>query len=175
MGARVVDLSCAYAGRDEWTSRPWSHAPDAIIPIMIDTTHLNVHRKCVEAIWRQGHQIHLESGEERSSRVADGPPVRRRAGCLTINETGMAMNAERKVDIAKRLTAFCEKHGLRRGDLFIDALTFTIGSGDDHLRSSALETLEAIRQIKSENSQRTDPARAVEYFFRAQADWAQNP
>jgi 5-methyltetrahydrofolate--homocysteine methyltransferase len=158
VGAHVVDLSCAYAGRDEAKDIRTLVARagrECRIPIMIDTTQADV---VEDALKRYGgraivNSIHFESGEERSARVAE---MARRYGaalvCLTIDETGMAMDAERKVSIAKRLVAFCEKRGLRRGDLFIDALTFTIGSGDETLRSSALETIEAIRRIKSEIS-----------------------
>ena len=156
VGAHVVDLSCAYAGRDEAKDIQILVARagrECRIPIMIDTTQANVAEDALKLYGGRAivNSIHFESGEERAGRVAE---MARRYGaalvCLTIDETGMAMNAERKVSIAKRLAAFCEKNGLRRGDLFIDALTFTIGSGDDNLRSSALETLEAIRRIKSE-------------------------
>jgi 5-methyltetrahydrofolate--homocysteine methyltransferase len=156
VGAHVVDLSCAYAGRDEakdiqiLTARA---GRECRIPIMIDTTQADVAEEALKLYGGRAivNSINFESGEERSSRVAE---MARRYGaalvCLTIDETGMAMNAERKVSIAKRLVDFCEKHGLRRGDLFIDALTFTIGSGDDNLRNCAVETIEAIRRIKSE-------------------------
>ena len=62
----------------------------------------------------------------------------------------MAMTADRKVEIARRLIAFCEERGLRRGDLLIDALTFTVCSGDGALRDAAKETIAAIRRIKKD-------------------------
>ena len=156
VGAHVLDLSCAYAGRDEAKDIQILVARagrECRIPLMIDTTQADVVEDALKLYGGRAivNSINFESGEERSGRVAE---MARRFGaalvCLTIDETGMAMNAERKVAIAKRLVEFCEKRGLRRGDLFIDALTFTIGSGDDTLRTSALETIEAIRRIKSE-------------------------
>ena len=155
-GAHVADLSCAYAGRDETKDMRILVARagrECRLPMMIDTTQVDVVEEALKLYGGRAivNSIHFEAGEERAGRVAE---LARRYGAalvgLVIDETGMAMNAERKVSIAKRLAAFCEKHGLRRGDLFIDALTFTIGSGADNLRSSALETLEAIRRIKSE-------------------------
>ncbi|MBR9975600.1 MAG: dihydropteroate synthase, partial [Bacteroidetes bacterium] len=40
------------------------------------------------------------------------------------------------------------RFGLRDEDLIFDTLTFTLGSGDDEFRRSAVETVEAIRLIK---------------------------
>ena len=154
--AHVLDLSCAYAGRDEvkdmsiMVSRA---GKECRLPLMIDSTQVNVME---EALKRYGgrailNSINFEAGEGRANTLVD---LARRFGaavvCLTIDETGMAMTADRKVEIAKRLVEFCEKRGLRRGDLFIDTLTFTIGSGDETLRNGALETIEAIRRIKKE-------------------------
>ncbi|MEN6307774.1 MAG: vitamin B12 dependent-methionine synthase activation domain-containing protein, partial [Anaerohalosphaeraceae bacterium] len=42
------------------------------------------------------------------------------------------------------------KHGLRPGDLLFDPLTFTIGSGDETLKDAAIQTLTAIRRIKTQ-------------------------
>ncbi|MBL8040513.1 MAG: dihydropteroate synthase, partial [Chthonomonas sp.] len=69
---------------------------------------------------------------------------------LTINEDGMAKTAEKKVEIARRLIADCRRAGLPDHDVFIDCLTFTLGSGDEEFRGSAMETIEAIRQISTE-------------------------
>ncbi|HBA84997.1 MAG TPA: methionine synthase [Verrucomicrobia bacterium] len=155
-GAHILDLSCAYAGRDEvkdiriMVARA---AQECRLPIMIDSTQVDV---VEEALKLHGgrmvvNSINFESGEEKAARVVE---LARRFGaalvCLTIDEQGMAMTTDRKVEIAKRLVAFCEQRGLRRGDLLIDTLTFTIGSGDATLKTAALETLEAIRRIKAE-------------------------
>jgi 5-methyltetrahydrofolate--homocysteine methyltransferase len=34
-------------------------------------------------------------------------------------------------------------------DVFLDCLTFTLGSGDEQFRRSAIETIEAIREVKA--------------------------
>ena len=155
-GAHVLDLSCAYAGRDETRDMKIlveRAARECRAPLMVDSTQADVME---EALKRYGgrallNSINFESGEARADFVAN---LARRYGAglvaLTIDETGMAMTADRKVAIARRLVEFCEARGLRRGDLFMDTLTFTIGSGDDTLRTAALETLEAIRRIKAE-------------------------
>lgn len=155
-GAHVLDLSCAYAGRNELKDMRALIARagrECRLPLMIDSTQADVMEA---ALKRYGgrlilNSINFESGEERARRVVE---LARHYGAavvgLTIDETGMAMTAERKVAVARRLADFCEQHGLRRGDLLVDTLTFTIGSGDETLRTAALETLEAIRRIKRE-------------------------
>ncbi len=153
--AHVLDLSCAYAGRDEakdMTLLVARAAQECRLPLMIDSTQVDVMEAALKLYGGRVilNSINFESGEEKAARIVE---MARRFGaavvCLTIDETGMAMTADRKVEIAKRLVEFCEQRGLRRGDLLLDTLTFTIGSGDDTLRTAAMETIEAIRRIKA--------------------------
>ncbi len=70
---------------------------------------------------------------------------------LTIDEVGMAKTAERKVEIAQRIRDLCcEEHGLDPELLIFDCLTFTLTTGDEEWRPSAVETIEGIRRIKAE-------------------------
>jgi len=70
---------------------------------------------------------------------------------LTIDERGMAKSRAQKLEVAKRLHALAVgEYGLDPGDLIIDPLTFTLGSGDEEFRASAIETLEALKLIKAE-------------------------
>src|SRR6185437_9160051 len=70
---------------------------------------------------------------------------------LTIDEVGMAKTAERKLEIARRITQMCcEEHGLDPEALIFDCLTFTLTTGDAEWRPSAVETIEGIRAIKAE-------------------------
>ncbi|MDZ4198884.1 MAG: homocysteine S-methyltransferase family protein, partial [Kiritimatiellia bacterium] len=155
-GAHVLDLSCAYAGRDElrdMTALVDRAARELRTPLMIDTTQADVLEAALQRIGGRAivNSINFEDGEKRADRVAR---MARRFGAavigLTIDEQGMAMTADRKVAIAKRLVTFCGERGLRPGDLLIDPLTFTLGSGDETLRTAALETIEAIRRIRAE-------------------------
>src|ERR671911_1469531 len=70
---------------------------------------------------------------------------------LTIDEVGMAKTADRKVEIAKRIRDLaCGEHGLDPEALIFDALTFTLTTGDEEWKPSAVETIEGIRRIKAE-------------------------
>ncbi len=70
---------------------------------------------------------------------------------LTIDEDGMALTADKKVAIAKRIYKLAtEKYGLRRMDLIFDALTLPISTGQEDYRTAGMETLEAVKRIKQE-------------------------
>jgi 5-methyltetrahydrofolate--homocysteine methyltransferase len=70
---------------------------------------------------------------------------------LTIDEDGMALTAEKKVAIAKRIYKLAtEKYGLRGIDLIFDALTLPITTGQEDYRSAGIETLAAVKRIKQE-------------------------
>ena len=56
---------------------------------------------------------------------------------LTIDEEGMAVTADKKFQIASRLyDVWVNEYNLMPEDLIIDALTFSIGSGDETLKNA---------------------------------------
>ncbi|MBN1528829.1 MAG: B12-binding domain-containing protein, partial [Thermoleophilaceae bacterium] len=64
---------------------------------------------------------------------------------------GMAKTADRKVEIAQRIRDIAvDDHGFEPESLIFDALTFTLTTGDDEWKPSAVETIEGIRRIKAE-------------------------
>ena len=98
------------------------------------------------------NSINFEDGEEPPTRRLE---LARKFGAaviaLTIDEAGMAKDAARKLELARRLVDFaCERHGLPRHDLLIDPLTFTICTGNEDDRRLGLETLDAIAAIAAE-------------------------
>jgi 5-methyltetrahydrofolate--homocysteine methyltransferase len=98
------------------------------------------------------NSVNLEDGGKRLRQVA-GLAKRFGAGLVVtcIDEGGMCMTSQRKVDCAKRIFDILQKDfGFKPSDIFIDALTFSLGAGDPSLRTSAIETFEAIRRVKSD-------------------------
>ncbi|HWC09293.1 MAG TPA: dihydropteroate synthase, partial [Solirubrobacterales bacterium] len=98
------------------------------------------------------NSINLEAGRDKADVVI---PLARAHGAaliaLTIDEVGMAKTAERKVEIAQRIKEIaCDEHGLDREALIFDLLTFTLTTGDEEWRPSAVETIEGIRRLKAE-------------------------
>src|SRR5213078_1180226 len=52
-------------------------------------------------------------------------------------------------EIAQRIAGLTDKHGLDRELLIFDVLTFTLTTGDDEWKPSAVETIEGIRRVKA--------------------------
>jgi len=156
-GAQVLDICAAYVGRDELadlTRLVRIHAESLKIPIMIDSTNADCIEACLKIYPGRCiiNSINLEDGGKTLDRVCR---LAKKYGAavvaLTINEQGMAMTADEKVETARQIYDLAVgKHGLRPQDLLFDPLTFTIGAGDQNLLDAAIQTLDGIRRIKAE-------------------------
>ncbi|MBY0431333.1 MAG: B12-binding domain-containing protein, partial [Rhodospirillales bacterium] len=98
------------------------------------------------------NSINFENGEKDA---ADRLKLAKKFGAavvaLTIDEEGMAKDADAKLRIAHRLYDFAvNQHGLKPCDLLFDPLTFTICTGNEDDRKLAIETLDAIERIARE-------------------------
>ncbi len=157
-GAHVLDVCVALTERDDEdelmrrTVKRISLTQPA--PIQIDSTEPDVIRVALEQIPGRAivNSINLEAGRAKADAVI---PLAVAHGAalvaLTIDEVGMAKTAERKLEIARRLKEIaCDEHGLEPGVLIFDCLTFTLATGDDEWRPSAVETIEGLRAIKRE-------------------------
>ncbi len=156
-GAHLLDLCVAYVGRDEvrdadeLLSRLISQIT---LPLMIDSTEFPVIERALQRSPGKCviNSINFEDGDAKARAILGlcqtyGAAV----VALTIDERGMAKSREQKLEVAKRLYALAVgEYGLDPGDLIIDPLTFTLGSGDEEFRKSAIETLEALKLIKAE-------------------------
>ncbi|MFE2519127.1 vitamin B12 dependent-methionine synthase activation domain-containing protein, partial [Streptomyces mirabilis] len=68
---------------------------------------------------------------------------------LTIDEEGQARTVETKIAIAERLIEdLTTNWGIHESDILIDALTFTICTGQEESRKDGIATIEAIRELK---------------------------
>ncbi len=156
-GAHAMDLSTAYAGRDEKAdlaalTRLFARFVRA--PAVIDSTSA----PCIEEALRIHpgrcliNSVNLEDGGETLGRVCRLAKTYGAAVvALAIGRSGMAMTADDKIATAKVIYDLAVGgHGLRPHDLLFDMLTFTIGSGDPSLRGAAAETLAAVRRARAE-------------------------
>jgi 5-methyltetrahydrofolate--homocysteine methyltransferase len=156
-GSHILDLCCAIVGEDEKgyiTSILEKVATRVPAPIMVDSTEADVVEEALKRIPGKAiiNSINLEDGEKRTSKVL---PMAKRFGAaviaLTIDEEGMALTADKKVAIAKRIyTLATDKYGIRPVDLIFDALTLPISTGQEEYRTAGIETLNAIRRIRQE-------------------------
>ena len=122
------------------------------VPLMIDSTDPEVMARALT--WCQGksvlNSINLEDGRERLDPVAT---LARRFGAAlvvgTIDEDGMAVTVERKLEVARRChRILVEDHGMRPEDLWWDPLVFPCGTGDESYVGAARATLEAVGRLK---------------------------
>ena len=156
-GSHMLDLCCAIVGEDEKgyiTSILEKIATRVPAPILVDSTEADVVEEALKRIPGKAiiNSINLEDGEKRTSKVL---PMAKRYGAaviaLTIDEDGMALTADKKVAIAKRIYKLAtEKYGIRPIDLIFDALTLPITTGQEEYRTAGIETLNAIERIKKE-------------------------
>jgi 5-methyltetrahydrofolate--homocysteine methyltransferase len=153
--AHLIDLSLAAAGRNEVAD--YQNFCQLVntrlqLPVMIDSTSPEAVEEALKRLAGRCvvNSINLEDGGIKATKVLE---LCRRYGaavvCLTIDEQGMAQTSARKIEVAKRLHTLALEHGLEEQDMFFDFLTFSLGSGDESLRSAGKETLDAITQIKS--------------------------
>ncbi|MGH7458330.1 MAG: methionine synthase [Longimicrobiaceae bacterium] len=159
-GAHLLDVCVALterqdeAGQMRTLVKLLSQGVDS--PLSIDSTESEV----IEAALEQSpgralvNSINLENGRERIDAVL--PHVAAHGAAviaLTIDNQvgGMAKTAADKVTVAKKIHRIAtEEYGLAPDALLFDALTFTLATGDEEFRRSALETIEGIAAIKRE-------------------------
>ncbi len=157
-GAHVLDVCVALTERQDEDEQMREVVKRIALsqpaPIQVDSTEPDVIKTALEQIPGRAivNSVNLEAGRDKLDVVA---PLAKAHGAaliaLTIDEVGMAKTADRKVEIAQRIVELaCDEHGLDREALIFDALTFTLTTGDEEWRPSAVETIDGIRRIKAE-------------------------
>ena len=157
-GAHVLDVCVALTERQDEDEQMAAVVKRVSLtqpaPVQVDSTEPEVLKAALETIPGRAivNSINLEAGRDKADTVI---PLAKAHGAaliaLTIDEVGMAKTAERKVEIATRIRDIaCEEHGLDPEALIFDALTFTLTTGDEEWKPSAVETIEGIRRIKAE-------------------------
>src|SRR5262245_56780830 len=157
-GAHLLDLCVDYVGRDgvadmaEIASRL---ATTATLPLVLDSTESEVIRAGLERLGGRAvvNSVNYEDGDGPGSRIAKVMPIIREHGAavvaLTIDEQGQARTAEWKTAVASRLIEdLTGNWGMRQCDIIVDCLTFPIATGQEETRRDAIETIEAIREVK---------------------------
>jgi 5-methyltetrahydrofolate--homocysteine methyltransferase len=157
-GAHVLDLCVALTERQDEDEQMAEVAKRVSLtqpaPLQIDSTEPEVIQAALERTPGRAivNSVNLEAGRDKLDKVV---PLAKAHGAaliaLTIDEVGMAKTADRKVEIAQRIKELaCDEHGLDPEVLIFDALTFTLTTGDDEWKPSAVETIDGIRRIKAE-------------------------
>jgi 5-methyltetrahydrofolate--homocysteine methyltransferase len=157
-GAHVLDVQVALTERTDEAQQMATLVKKLSMgieaPLMIDTTEADVIKAALESYPGRAliNSINMENGRKRIESVL---PLAIEHGAavvaLTIDEQGMGKTVERKVEIAHKIYDICiNEYGLPPDALIFDPLTFPITTGQEDLQTAAIETIEAIRRIKSE-------------------------
>lgn len=154
-GAQIIDICLADPDRDEYGDMEkflQFVIKKVKAPLMIDSTDVRVMELGLR--YSQGkailNSINLEDGLERFEQVA--PLIHKYGAAVvvgTIDETGMAVTRERKLEVAKRAyDLLVNRFGVNPRDIIFDPLVFPVGTGDEQYIGSARETVEGLRLIK---------------------------
>ncbi|WKA48045.1 methionine synthase [Geobacillus zalihae] len=156
-GAHVIDICLADPDRDELHDMEQfvrEVVKKVKVPLVIDSTDERVIERALT--YSQGkaiiNSINLEDGEERFAKVV---PLLHKYGAAvvvgTIDEQGMAITAERKLEIALRsYDLLVNRYGVPARDIIFDPLVFPVGTGDEQYIGAANETIKGIRLIKEQ-------------------------
>ncbi len=157
-GAHVLDVCLALTERTDEaqqmakTVKKLSMGLEA--PLVIDSTEPDVLKAALETYPGRAiiNSINMENGRQRIENVL---PMALEHGsvvvALTIDEISMGKTTARKVEIAHNIYDICvNEYGLSPNALIFDPLTFPVTTGQEELQTAAIETLEAIKQIKAE-------------------------
>ncbi|MCK9249668.1 MAG: homocysteine S-methyltransferase family protein [Solirubrobacteraceae bacterium] len=155
-GAHVLDVCVALTERQDEAEQMRQVVKKISLsqpaPIQVDSTEPDVIKTALEQIPGRAivNSVNLEAGRAKMDEVV---PLALQHGAaviaLTIDEVGMGKTVERKLEIAQRIKRIaCDEHGLDPEALIFDLLTFTLTTGDDEWKDSAIQTIEAIRSIR---------------------------
>src|SRR5947207_4982068 len=155
-GAHVLDVCVALTERSDEDEQMRLLAKKISLtqpaPVQVDSTEPEAIERALEQIPGRAivNSVNLEAGRDKLDRVL--PAVLAHGAALlalTLDEVGMAKTALRKVEVAKRIHELCcAEHGLDPELLIFDCLTFTLTTGDEEWRPSAVETIAGIRAVK---------------------------
>ncbi|MGH4007260.1 MAG: methionine synthase, partial [Pseudonocardiaceae bacterium] len=157
-GAHLIDLCVDYVGRDGATDMAelaGRLATASTLPVMLDSTEPAVLRAGLERLGGRCvvNSVNYEDGDGSESRYQRVMELVREHGAsvvaMCIDEQGQARTAEWKVRVASRLIDdLTANWGMQTCDVIVDCLTFPISTGQEEVRRDALETIEAIREVK---------------------------
>lgn len=155
-GAHLLDICVALTERDDEDAQMvqiiklLSQSVEA--PLVIDTTDPHVVEAALKVLPGRGivNSIHLEGDGTKFHKVA--PLIKeydQAAVCMCIGPDGMAKTRQEKLAVARLIhDTLVQQYGISPSQMVFDVLTFTLATGDDEFKPSAVETIEGIRLVK---------------------------
>lgn len=149
-GADILDVNVGMPGIDEKdmmirTVKALQSVTD--LPLQLDSTDPEVLEAALR-VYNGKPIVNSVNGEEKSLEAI--LPVVKKYGAavvgLTLDEKGIPDKADDRFDIAERILKRAESFNIPKRDVYIDCLTLTVSAE----QSGALETLSALRRVKTE-------------------------
>ncbi len=117
------------------------------LPLQIDTSNSAAMES---ALRRYNGKAMINSVSGKQESMDSVFPLAKKYGglivALTLDDSGIPSTAEERFEIAKRILAEAEKHGIDKKDIIFDPLAMTISADNN----AARETLRAVGMIKGE-------------------------
>ena len=159
-GAHILDVCVDYTGADgisDMDAIMSRLCQQSSVPIMVDTTETATARAALVHLGGKAilNSVNLEEGQGPGTRLDGFLSLAAEFGAAvvatTIDEEGQARTADWKVRAATNITTLAvEQYGLDPRDIFIDPLALPLSTGMEESRRDGIETLDAIRRIKTE-------------------------
>ena len=157
-GAHLLDLCVDYVGRDgpaDMAEVAGRLATAATLPLVIDSTEPEVIQTGLELLAGRAvvNSVNYEDGDGPDSRIARVMPmiVEHGAAVIAPHHRRAGPGPHRRVEGRGGHPADRGPHrqlGDAPSDIIVDCLTFPIATGQEETRRDAIETIEAIRQVK---------------------------
>ncbi|MGH3681118.1 MAG: homocysteine S-methyltransferase family protein, partial [Natronosporangium sp.] len=148
-GSHLLDLCVDYVGRDgavDMRELAGRFATASTLPIMLDSTEPPVIQAGLEMLGGRCivNSVNFEDGSGPGSRYARVMPIIREHGAavvvMCIDEEGQARTAEWKLRAASQIIDdLVGSWGMRVSDIFVDALTFPVSTGQEETRRDGIE------------------------------------
>jgi cobalamin-dependent methionine synthase I len=152
-GATYIDINCGTLISDEPDALAWltGVVQEAVAaPISFDTPNPEALDAALAMYDRTHGQPLVNSITAETERYTRILPVVQRYGArviaLSMDDTGIQRDPARRLAIARKLVTDLIEAGVPAGDIFVDPLTFPIGTGDD----TALALLDILRRVTAE-------------------------
>lgn len=155
-GAHILDVNVDFVGRDgvaDMHTLAARLATSVKIPLMFDSTEWEKMEAGLEHAGGKCilNSTNYEDGEPRFLKVLT---LAREYGASVviglIDEEGMARSFDDKIRIARRAYKQATEFGIPGHDIFFDPLALPISTGIEEDRKNAVETINAIKQIRED-------------------------
>lgn len=159
-GSHAIDVCVDYTGADgirDMNQIASRFATQSSLPIVLDSTEAQVIETGLQ--WLGGkpilNSVNLEDGDSPGTRLDLFLTLAREYGaaviCTCIDQEGQARTAEWKLRAAKSIYEIAvNRYGLEPHDLIFDPLALPLTTGMEESRKDGIETINAIRALKSE-------------------------